>query len=116
MKISGQIVNQFVLDKHSLNSFLDGILCEQEKDGVVYNQELTADGRFLCLSPGCNKSFKYDGKRRRDHELTHVPPPVIPEKPVLSPNYPKKVSFSDLFTFTCHLVSKIIRYTNRKNK
>ena len=48
MKISGQIVDQFVLDKHSLNSFLDGILFEQEKDDAVNNQELTADGRFPC--------------------------------------------------------------------
>jgi len=40
MKISGRIVNQFVLDKHSLNSFLDGILCDQEEDD--------ADGRCPC--------------------------------------------------------------------
>ena len=31
MKISGQIVDLFVLDKHSLNNFLDRILSEQEK-------------------------------------------------------------------------------------
>ena len=31
-----------------------------------------------------------------DNELTHDPPPIIPEKPVLSSNYPKKGLFSDL--------------------
>ena len=82
----GQIVDQFVIDQPSLNSFLPEILSEQEKN----------DGRFPCRSPGCNKSFKYKGKRRRDNELTHDPPPIIPEKPVLSSNYPKKGLFSDL--------------------
>ena len=72
-------MHQFVLDKHSLNNFLNRILCEQEKDDAVNNQELTADGRFPCRSTRCDKSFKYDGKRRKDHELTHDPPPVIPE-------------------------------------
>ena len=116
MKISSQIVDQFVLDKHSLNKFSDRILCEQEKDDAVNNQELTADGRFPCRSPGCDKSFKYDGKRRKDHELTHDPPPVIPEKPVLSPNYPKKVSLSDLeddvFNYNCSLLAQGLLFMN----
>ena len=118
MKLSGQIVDQFVIDQHSLNSFLDGILSEQEKNDAVNNQELTTDGRFPCRSPGCNKSFKYDGKRRRDHELTHDPPPVIPEKPVLSSNYPKKGSLSDLndhddiFNYNCSLLAQGLLFLN----
>lgn len=117
MKISGQIVDQFVLEKHSLNNFLDGILSEQEKDDAVNNQELTADGRFPCRSPGCDKSFKYDGKRRKDHERTHDPPPVVPEKPALSPNYPKKASSSDLddddvFNYNCSLLAQGLLFMN----
>ena len=116
MKISSQIVDQFVLDKHALNNFLDRILCEQEKDDAVNNQELTADGRFPCRSPGCDKSFKYDGKRRKDHELTHDPPPVIPENPVLSPNYPKEVSLSnlddDVFNYNCSLLAQGLLFMN----
>ena len=60
-------MDQFVLDKHSLNNFLDTVLCEQEKDDAVNNQELTADGKFPCRSPGCEKSFKYDGILRKFH-------------------------------------------------
>ena len=118
MKLSGQIVDQFVIDQHSLNSFLDGILSEQEKNDAVNNQELTSDGRFPCRSPGCNKSFKYDGKRRRDHQLTNDPPPVIPEKPVLSYNYPKKGSLSDLdddddvFNYNCSLLAQGLLFLN----
>lgn len=110
MKISGQIVDQFVLDKHALNSFLDSVLSAQEQDDIVNNQNLTADGRFPCRQPGCNKSFKHDGKRRRDHELTHDPPPVIPEKPALSATYPKKalssVKNDDVFNYNCSLLSQ----------
>ena len=77
LKISGQIVDKFVLDKHSLNTFLDSIFSAQDKDDIVNNQNFTADGRFPCRQPGCNKSFKHNGKRRRDHELTHSPPPAV---------------------------------------
>lgn len=116
MKLSGQIVDQFVIDKLSLNNFLDSILCEQEKDDAVNNQELTADGRFPCRSPGCNKSFKYDGKRRKDHELTHDPPPAIPDKPVLSPNYPKGVSphelDDDVFNYNCSVLAQGLLFMN----
>ena len=115
MKLSGKIVDHFVIDQHSLNSFLDGILSEQEMNDAVNNQELTTDGRFPCRSPGCSKSFKYDGKRRRDHELSHDPPPVIPEKPVLSSNYPKKGSLSDLddvFNYNCSLLGQGLLFFN----
>lgn len=93
-KISGQIVDKIVFNKHSLNSFLDSICSAQEKDDIVNNQNLTADGRFPCRQPGCNKSFKHNGKRKRGHELTHDPPPGIPEKPALSPTFPTKDSSS----------------------
>ena len=109
-------MDQFVLDKHSLNTFLDRILCEQEKDDAVSNQELTADGRFPCRISGCDKSFKYDGKRRKDHELAHDLPAVSPEKPVLFPNYPKKVSLSDLddcvFNYNCSLLAQGLLFMN----
>ena len=48
LKISGQIVDKFVLDKHSLNTFLDSIFSAQEKDVIVNHQNFTAD--FLADS------------------------------------------------------------------
>ncbi|KAJ7393014.1 hypothetical protein OS493_008262 [Desmophyllum pertusum] len=108
--ISGKIVDQFVLDEHSLNDFVNNVLSEQEQEDIVNNQNLTVDGRFPCRSQGCDKSFKYDGKRRRDHELTHDPPPVIPEKPVISPDYPKEVNSTsdadDVFNYNCSVLNQ----------
>lgn len=41
-------------------------------------QELTPDGRFPSRFSNCNRSFKYDGKSRPGHELSHDPPLDIP--------------------------------------
>ena len=112
LKISGQIVDKFVLDQHSLNSFLDSIFSAQEKDHIVSNQNLTADGRIPCRQPGCNKSFKHNGKRRRDHD----PPPDIPEKPAVSPTNPTKdsssVSDDDVFNYNCSLLTQGLLFMN----
>ena len=35
-----------------------------------------ADTRFKCKFPGCDKTYKYDGKRKREHEASHGLPPV----------------------------------------
>ena len=48
-----------MLHKRSLNHVLESILFAQEKEDIVNNQVLTAEGRFPCKSAGCNKSFKY---------------------------------------------------------
>ena len=51
-----------------------------------------------------------------NHELTHDSPPVVPEKPVLSPNYPKKVSLSDfdddVFNYNCSLLAQGLLFLN----
>ena len=109
-KISAKIFDQFVLDEHSLIEYLNTVLSTQEQEDIVNNQVLTDDGRFPCRSQGCNKSFKYNGKRRRDHELTHDPPPEIPEIPVVSSSYPKKVNSTsesdDVFNYNCSVLNQ----------
>ena len=44
---------------------------EAQNMEVVQNLGLSADGRFMCRHPGCPKTFRYDGKRRQDHQATH---------------------------------------------
>ena len=41
---------------------------------MVNQMELNTDGRFPCRFPGCSKSFQYDGKTRKKHEMSHGPP------------------------------------------
>lgn len=45
----------------------------EEEIDILQQQELTAKGRFPSRFPGCNKSFKYNGKTRRNNELFHHP-------------------------------------------
>lgn len=60
-----------------INNISDVVLAED----ILQQQELTAEGKFRCRFPGCNKSFKYSGKTRRN--LLHFRPrlhcvPIFP--------------------------------------
>lgn len=52
-----------------------------EHEQHAREQQVNAQERYPCRSPGCNKTFAHDGKLRRDHELKHNPPVVIDEPP-----------------------------------
>ena len=64
--ISEKVVDSFIFQSGEVQKLVDGVLTEEEKD-ILQQQELTAEGRFPCRFPGCNKSFKYNGKARRNH-------------------------------------------------
>jgi hypothetical protein len=56
--------------------FFPQVVSSQEKQKLLDKQDLTPDGRFPCRFPGCQHSFKYDGKSRIKHESKHQPAPV----------------------------------------
>ena len=61
--ISEKVVDSFIFQSgEEVQRLVDGVLTEEEKD-ILTQQELTAEGRFPCRFPGCNKSFKYNGKK-----------------------------------------------------
>jgi len=115
-KISSQIVDQFVIDEHALEYLTNNILTSQEKEDILNNQQLTADGRFPCRVPGCGKSFKYDGKRRRDHELTHNLPHVLQEPITVTSECPKKITSTtkcdDVFNYNCSFLNQGLLFMN----
>ena len=37
------------------------------------------NGRYMCRFAGCKSTLVHDGQRRRNHELKHNPPVVIPD-------------------------------------
>ena len=117
-KIGAQVVDQFAMDGVSLEKLVDGILSEQEQHDIINNQQLTPEGRFPCRSQGCTKSFKYDGKRRRDHELTHNPPPAVPEQFSQASNAHKKtdnkddIKSDDAFNYNCSLLNQGLLFFN----
>ena len=48
-------------------------LLQKSKEQLNLNLEhdRAPDGRYQCRYPGCPRSFKFDGKTRWDHELSH---------------------------------------------
>jgi hypothetical protein len=72
------VVDAFVFDKENISDAIDRVTTAQE---ISRSQDLNVDGRFPCRFEGCKKSFKYDGKSRRKHELSHQPLPIVPELP-----------------------------------
>jgi hypothetical protein len=61
------------------NSIFPQVVSSQEKQKLLDKQDLTPAGRFPCRFPGCQYSFKYDGKSRMKHESKHHPAPVSQE-------------------------------------
>ena len=81
-KISAKVVDGFVFNSGAeVNELIDRVLTEQEND-ILHQQELTPDRRFPCRFPSCTRSFKYNGKAGRSHELSHDPPVEIESDPI----------------------------------
>lgn len=111
-ELATKVVDEFVFQNSSVvNAIVDGVLTQQEKDDLLQQQELIPEGRFPCRFPGCNKSFKYDGKSRRSHELSHEPPVQLEEEhPTLTPlrpvSLPKETKEGDdVFNYNCSLLT-----------
>lgn len=110
-----------VIDSASLNSLLNKILTEEEQAEVQRNQAQTPDGRYPCRVPGCPKTFRYDGKSRRKHELTHEvqvefsnEPPSDAHDKVTQPKTleePNKAN-DDMFNYQCSLLDHGLLYLN----
>lgn len=71
LELSAKIVDELVYTNRSVEIVTSGLIKEQQIAEIKKNQNLTADGRFPCRFPGCKRSFKYDGRSRRNHEQLH---------------------------------------------
>ena len=66
LEMSAKVVDEFVFQHASnVNDLVNRVVTQQERDEVLNRQQLTPDGRFPCRYPGCERSFKYNGKSRR---------------------------------------------------
>ena len=114
-KAAAKIVDEVVVDETVMNGSLEQMVSMQERQAVLNQLELNEDGRFPCRFPGCNASFKYDGKSRRRHELGHDPPVVISDdisdatKESATP--PTKVA-DDMFNYNAALLSEGLFFLN----
>ena len=69
--LAASVVNKYILGSKKIALLLEKVhMAESEENS-------NADcGRYKCRFPGCEKTYKYDGKRKREHEASHGLPPV----------------------------------------
>lgn len=118
-KLAAKVVDEFVfLNRSAVNGIVDSVLTQQERDDLLQQQTLTPEGRFPCGFPGCDKSFKYNGKSRRNHELSHEPPVQVEEEPPsLTPSRPvspqkETKKGDDVFNYNCSLLTDTFLFFN----
>ena len=118
-EMSAKVVDEFVFNSGAeMNGLIDRVLTEQEKD-ILQQQELTPDGRFPCRFPSCTRSFKYNGKARRSHELSHDPPVEIDSdlNQQVTTSTPMTTSQDtkpddDVFNYNCSLLTDCFLFFN----
>ena len=108
-RVSKAILDTFICINSRADDIINSVLDKEEVAQVNATQMMSPDGRFMCRSPGCPATFKHDGKRRRDHEQQHDPPPVIPEIMLRDSNsertLPESSKRDDSFNYNCCLLS-----------
>jgi len=104
-----------------VNGLIDRVLTEQEND-ILQQQELTPDRRFPCRFPSCTRSFKYNGKAGRSHELSHDPSVEIERWPHSEGHNISTMTTSqdtkpedDVFTYICSLLTDCFLFFNFLN-
>ena len=97
--LSAVVVDKYVLWKDKVEQLLNKTKDAQNKE-VDHDVGLTVNGRFECRFPGCDKTYKFDGKRRHEHEATHGL--FVDEKKDAPKN--RKDEMVDMFTYQTSLL------------
>ena len=78
-KLATRIVDRYVLNK-SRHDALVAACKKMELNESEQRRYITLNGRYMCRFTECKSTFVHDGQRRRNHELKHNPPVVIPDE------------------------------------
>jgi hypothetical protein len=112
--VAKAIVDTFVCADSKASEIINAVLDEEEIQKIDAKQQITPDGRYKCRSPGCSSTFKHDGKRRRNHEQKHDPPPVVLEV-IFNDNAdmpsPQPSEKDDLYNYSCCLIHYGLLFT-----
>ena len=74
--IATKVVNRYILDAENVTALLNKVQMSENKEK---ERSVPPDGdRFKCRFQGCGKTYRYDGKRKRDHEASHGLPTSEP--------------------------------------
>lgn len=116
--ISEKEVDSFIFQSEEQEQKLK---TEEEID-ILQQQELTAKGRFPSRFPGCDKSFKYNGKTRRNNELFHHPRVQFKDSMIMTQSSPECTApqketkaGDDVYNYNCALLADCFLFFNFLN-
>eukprot|EP00794_Sanderia_malayensis_P000992 gene993-306_t len=66
--LSGEVVDKFILQSQQNE---ERSARQKYADWLIHSNQKTADGRYKCRHTGCTVTFRYDGKKRVEHEKSH---------------------------------------------
>ena len=107
-RISNTIYEKFVCEKKFGTDLTNAMLLEEEADALCRRQAVDENGRYPCRFPNCNKTYARDGKSRRTHEASHVPPVCVAELVITAvlPTTPAREGDpkqDDMYAYNIHL-------------
>ena len=100
-----RFIYTYIIDMEMFMKHFSNIDLLQEWKAYQKSQVTNEDGRFPCRFTVSKASFRYDGRSRRQHELSHDPPPDIRDAPLLEETRPDQESQENLEkddVFDCH--------------
>ena len=97
-KLSSTVVDKYILDSEKHKRIVSALDTLEERQ-LQKLKDRTVDGRYKCRFPGCEKTFKSDGKWRQMHEQSHDPPVYIEEQPMLAEVYSSNDVSDDMYNY-----------------
>lgn len=116
-RVVKEFIETYIVDGTLYENHFGNIHALQEWETAQTNQPILPNGRYPCRFPGCQSSFKHDGVHRMKHELSHDPPPTIPEEPVLVNTVPDPTDQNpepkdDVFDYHCGFMNMSLLLRN----
>ena len=115
-KAAAMVVDKLVVDKAMMDETIQSTISAQERQEMINQIELNADGHFPCRFPGCSKSSKWNGKSRKKHDSVHDPPVLLADDNHDSTHTPSEESPSkqddDMFNYNTALLAEGLFFLN----
>ena len=116
-RVVQEFIQTFVVDGSLYENHFINIQALQDWETAKQNQPLLPNGRYPCRFPGCPSSFKHDRVHRMRHELSHDPPPIVPQEPVLENTVPNPTDQNlepkdDVYDYHCGFMNMALLLRN----
>ncbi|XP_028390741.1 uncharacterized protein LOC114515642 [Dendronephthya gigantea] len=101
--LAAKVVDEFILQK---KTFAHVLQVKEDLEEERLSLVTTSDGKLRCQEPSCKKTFRFNGKRKRDHEeKAHG---IVKAKAVLSIDN----NDDDMYNYQCSLLEYLMLLKN----